>query len=310
MQSTSPDSLKHAVVVSMPRARARWKGRNIDWTAYAFLLPFLVPFFLFTIAAIIFGIFVSFTDWRVVGDTQWIGFDNFTHILKDPLVGKAFVNTLRYGLYVVPSVTILGFIFALFVNQRWPGYVLARFAFYAPNVVSATVIGLVWVWMLDTRFGVINQYLGFLGIANIPWLTNTQWALLAVSLASIWWDLGLAFVLFLAGLQEIDQEIREAAAIDGANRFQITRFVIVPLLRPTFSMVITLQLISTLRIFSQVLVMTDGGPANASMSVIYYVYRFGLTQGHLGYASAVSLMLFVVILVITFIQLRVIRERN
>lgn len=285
---------------------ARWKGQPIQWSGYAFLLPFFVPFFLFTVGAILFGVFVSFTDWRIVGTAKWIWFDNFRTAFADPAVGEAFFNTFRYGLVIVPSVTILGFIFALFVNQKWPGYVFARFAFYAPNVVSATVIGLVWVWMLDSQYGIINHYLG----TSIPWLTNIRWAYLGVSLASIWWDLGLAFVLFLAALQEVDSEVKEAAIVDGANRLQLLWRIILPMIRPTISMVITLQLISTLRIFSQIFVMTDGNPAGASSSVIHYIYRSGITKFKLGYASAVSLMLFVVILIITVIQLRVIREQT
>jgi multiple sugar transport system permease protein len=288
--------------------KVTWKGKPLQWSAYLFLLPFFAPFLLFTVGAIVFGIYVAFTDWGIIGQPVWVGVKNFQKAFADELVGKAFWNTLRYGMLIVPNVTILGLFFALFVHQRWPGYAFARMAFYAPNVVSATVIGLVWVWMLDTRFGIINQYLGRLGMPDIPWLTNPRWSLLGVSLASIWWDLGLAFVLFLAALQEVDSALREAAAIDGANRLQMLWYIILPLLRPTLSMVVTLQLIATLRIFSQVYVMTNGGPAGSSMSVISYIYTFGITKFQLGYASALSLMLFGVILVVTLIQLRLIRE--
>lgn len=294
-----------AGATSRPRG-LRWNGKRIDWSAYVFVLPFMVPFLLFTVGGILFGAYVAFTHWGIVGSPTWVGLQNFKDALADEQVAISFWNTLRYALIIVPSVVILGLVFAVFVNQRWPGYALARTAFYVPNVVSATVIGLVWVWMLDTQYGVINQYLGF----SIPWLTNPDWALYGVSLASIWWDLGLAFVLFLAALQEVETEQREAAAIDGASRIQIFWYVVLPSIRPTISMVFTLQIITTLRIFSQVLVMTDGGPASASQSVIYYIYRFGLTQNHLGFASALSLMLFAVILVITVIQLWFIREQN
>ncbi|MCI0520498.1 MAG: sugar ABC transporter permease [Chloroflexi bacterium] len=284
-----------------------YRGNRIDWSAYLFLLPFFLPFFLFTTGAILFGAFVSLTDWGIVGSPEWVGLKNFQEAFSDELVGKAFLNTLRYGLIIVPGVSIFGFLFALFVNQRWPGYVFARTAFYAPNVVSATVIGLVWVWMLDTQFGIVNQYLG----VSIPWLTSTRWSLIGVSIASIWWDLGLAFVLFLAALQEVDREILEAAMIDGASRLKSLWYVVLPMIRPTVSMVITLQLISTLRIFSQVHVMTNGGPgAGSSTSVIHYIYNFGIIKYKLGYASALSLMLFAVILVVTFFQQRLVRERN
>jgi len=290
--------------------KATWQGKPIEWSAYLFLAPFFLPFLLFTVGAILFGVYVAFTEWGIVGTPTWVGLQNFRDAFKDEYVGKAFWNTLRYGLIIVPGVIILGFLFALYVNQRWPGSTFARMAFYAPNVVSATVIGLVWVWMLDTQYGVVNQYFGRFGIPDIPWLTNTRWSLIGVSIASIWWDLGLAFVLFLAALQEVPGELREAAAIDGATRTQTLWAIVLPLLRPTLSMVLTLQLISTLRIFSQVLVMTDGGPAASSSSVIYYIYRSGVTRYKLGYAAALSLMLFAVILVVTFLQQRLIRERE
>ena len=177
-------------------------------------------------------------------------------------------------------------------------------------MVSATVIGLIWVWILDTQFGIVNQYLGVLGIQPIPWLTSTEWSLIGVSIASIWWDLGLAFVLFLAALQDVPQELYEAAEVDGANRWRKFWHVTLPHLRPVLSMVITLQLISTMRIFSQVYVMTNGGPAGSSSSVIHYIYQTAVVRTAMGYASAVSILLFLVILAVTLVQRCVIRERG
>src|SRR5205085_399848 len=179
--------------------------------------------------------------------------------------------------------------------------------FFAPYVVSATVIGLVWVWMLDTQFGLINHYLSYLGIESIPWLTSTRWSLLGVSIATIWWDLGLVFVLFLAALQDVPRELYEAAEVDGASTWQRLRLVIIPQLRPVISLCITLQVISSLRIFSPVYVMTNGGPASSSSSVIYYIYTTAIFRQLFGYASAVSMLLFVMILLITLAHRLVIR---
>jgi multiple sugar transport system permease protein len=289
-----------------PRRKITWGGKHIDWSAYVFVLPFVLPFVLFTMLAIGFGAFVAFTDWGIVGKPNWVGLQNFQAIFSDPSAVQAFWNTLRYGLIIVPGVTVLGFIFALFVNQRWPGHIFARAAFYVPNVVSAPVIGLVWVWMLDTQFGIVNHYLGL----SIPWLTSTNWALVGVSIASIWWDLGLVFILFLAGMQDINGEVKEAARVDGANGWQSLRYITIPLLRRTFSLVMTLQLISTLRIFSQVHIMTAGGPAGSSSSVVEYIYDFGITKFKLGYASALALMLFVAIMLITVVLRRLFPEED
>jgi multiple sugar transport system permease protein len=283
--------------------------RPNDPVAYLFVAFFTVPFFLFNILPVFFGAYVSLTRWSIIGTPRFIGLENFSRALADPWVWLAFKNVLLYGLVIVPGVTVLGLVFALFVNQRYPLSGLARTLFFAPNVVSATVIGLVWVWLLDTQFGLVNQLIGNLGIGPVPWLTSTSWSLIGVSIASIWWDLGLAFVLFLAALQDIPKDLTEAATVDGAGRFSRFWFIILPELRPVLSMVVTLQLISTLRIFSQVYVMTSGGPAGASSSPIYYVYSMAIVRNLFGYASAIAMMLFVVILAVTLVQRLVLKER-
>jgi multiple sugar transport system permease protein len=289
---------------------ATWQGERIDWSAYLFILPFFLPFLIFTVAAVGFGAYVSFTKWGVIGNPEWAGLANFQRALQDPFVPKVWTNTLKYGLFVVPSTTIVALAFALFVNQRWWGATLARTVFYAPNVVAVTVIGLVWVWMLDTQFGLVNRYLGYLGVPSVPWLTNPAWVLFGIGLASIWWDAGFSMVIFLAGLQDIPKELREAAQVDGATRFQVLRDIVLPLLRPATSLVITLLVISTLRVFSQIYIMTNGGPANASASVILYIYQVGFRKYELGYAAALSLMLFATILVVTAIEMRLLRVQR
>ena len=291
------------------RAHLRREAEPVDWVGYLFVAFFTLPFLLFNIAPIFFGAYVAFTKWGIFGKPRWIGLQNFRDAFKDEFVAIAFKNTILYGVIIVPSVVVIGFAFALYVHQRWPLSALARTLFFSPYVVSATVIGLVWVWMLDTQFGLINHYLGYFGIENVPWLTSTDWSLLGVSIASVWWDLGLAFVLFLAALQDVPRDLYEAAEVDGASRWQRLWLVILPQLRPVISLVITLQMISTLRIFSQVYVMTNGGPASSSSSVIFYMYNEAIQRQLFGYASAVAMLLFLMIIVITVLHRFVIRER-
>ena len=290
-------------------SRRRGPGRGIDWAGYLLVSFFTVPFFLFNVLPVLFGAYVAFTEWGIIGTPQWVGLQNFRDAFQDEWVRVAFVNILLYGLIIVPGVVFFGLLFALFVDRRWPLSGLARTLFFAPNVVSATVIGLVWVWVLDTQYGLVNQYLGAIGIPDVPWLTSTRWSLVSVSIASIWWDLGISFVLFLAALQDIPGEYYDAASVDGANGLQRFRHVTLPQLRPTVSMVVTLQLISTLRIFSQVYVMTNGGPAGSSSSVIHYIYSTAIVRNMFGYSAAVSMLLFVTILVVTMLQRFIIRER-
>ncbi|MCY4462278.1 MAG: sugar ABC transporter permease [Albidovulum sp.] len=280
----------------------------LDWIGYLFVAFFAVPFLLFNIAPVLFGAYVSMTEWSIIGQPKWVGFENYVDALDDEWVWVAFRNVILYALIIVPGVTVLGLVFALFVNKSYPLSGLARTLFFAPNVVSATVIGLVWVYLLDTQYGLFNIVIGKFGISAVPWLTSTEWALIGVSMASIWWDLGLAFVLLLAALQDIPRDLVEASTVDGAGPWNRLRFIILPHLRPVLSMVITLQLISTLRIFSQVYVMTNGGPAGASSSPIHYIYSVAIVRNLFGYASALAISLFVVILVLTIVQRYLIRE--
>lgn len=288
--------------------RASWKGQRIDWSAYLFILPFVISSFVFLVAPILFGGYVSLTEWSIVGEPKWIGLANFTRAFADPWVPKIWSNTLRYGMIVVPSVTIVGLLFALYVNQQRPGHTFARTAFYAPHVVSVTVIGLIWVWMLDTRFGLVNQYLGGFGVPDIPWLTNPSWVLFGVAMAAVWWEVGFCMVVLLAGLQDIPRELREAAAVDGANGWITFWRIVLPLLRPALSLVITIEVIATLRVFGLIYVMTNGGPAGASASVIAYIFETGWTKYQLGYAAALSMMLFATIVVVTIIELKLVRD--
>ena len=281
---------------------------RVQWIGYLFIAAFGLPFLIFNIMPVIFGFYVAFTEWSIFGAPEFVGTQNFQEIRSDPWAWQAFRNVFWYALCVVPSVTVLATLFALYVNRGYPAAGVARTLFFSPNVVSATVIGLVWVWMLDTQFGLANHYLGLIGIGPIPWLTSVDWSLYGVAIASVWWDLGLAFVLILAALQDIPKDLIEASRMDGAGPLSRLRFVILPELRPVLSMVVTLQLIATLRIFSQIFVMTGGGPAGSSASPIHYIYSTAITRNMYGYASALAMILFVLILLITVVQRFVFRE--
>ena len=193
--------MAEATLAQHTRAFARREERaRIDWVGYAFIGFFTVPFLVFNVGPVLFGVYVGFTEWGIMGDPTWVGLQNYQTAFADEWFWVAFKNVFLYALIIVPGVTILGLGFALFVDQGWPLSTVARTILFTPNVVSATVIGLVWVWVLDTQFGVVNHYLGMIGIPQIPWLTSAKWSLIGVSIASIWWDMGLAFVLFLACL--------------------------------------------------------------------------------------------------------------
>ncbi len=287
--------------------RSGGTGRS-ERVGYLFVSFFTVPFVLFNVLPVLFGFYLAFTRWSIVGSPAFVGFANFERAYHDRLLWEAFGNTIRYALAIVPGVVVLGYLAALYVQQRWALSWLARTLFFAPNVVAATVVGLVWVAVLDARGGPANGLLGLFGVAEIPWLTSTQFAWVGVSAASVWWDLGLAFVLFLAVLQDVPSELVEAARIDGASWLQQLRHVLLPATWSTVMMVVTLQLIATLRIFSLVYLMTAGGPAGTTMSVIQHVYNSAMVRNLMGYASAVSALLFAFILALSLGQARLLRR--
>lgn len=287
---------------------ATWGGQRIDWSGYGFVLPFFIPFILFTFLAILFGVYISFTEWGIVGDPDWIGLKNYQEVLADDWVPKVWRNTLQYGLTVIPAVTLVALALALFVNMKLPAFAFARAAFYLPHVTSVTVMALVWVWILETNFGMLNFYLGFVGIPKIPWLTNPNWVILSIAGATLWWSVGFHMVILLAGLQEIPAELKEAAQIDGATGWQSLINVTIPLLRPALSLVLTLEVIAALRVFGQIYLMTNGGPAGASASVVAYVFEVGFVRYQLGYGAAISMVLFLTILLVTVAHMRIFRE--
>jgi multiple sugar transport system permease protein len=247
-------------------------------------------------------------EWSIIGSPEWVGLENYRNIFDDKWAWKVWGNTARYTLVVVPVQTIVGLILAMFVNQRWRGYTVARLAYYSPVVVAVTVVGLVWVWLLDTRFGLINIALDKLGISMIPWLTNPRWVLWAVAITSVWWSVGFNMVVLLAALQDVPRELREAALIDGANELKAFWYVIVPHLRPALSLVVTLGIIGAFSVFGQIYVMTGGGPAGASSTIIWYIYNRGFAKYEFGYAAALSILFFFTVLIVTLVQQRLVRE--
>ena len=290
--------------------RATWRGERIDWSGYFFITPFSAFFVLLKLGAMIFGLYLAFHNWEIVGPLEWVGLTNFEEVFGHALARRAFLNTFRYALIIVPGVIIVAFLSAVFVHRRWPGSTFARTGFFAPFVCAPTVVGLVWVWMLDTQFGLINFYLAKIGIPNIPWLTNPDWAWVGISVTSIWWDTGFSFILFLAALQDVPVELQESARIDGASRFQEVWHVVLPHLRPVTSMVLILQAIATLSIYSQVIIMTGGGPAGSTSSVIQYLYSYGLQRYRFGYAATVAVLLLGIKLFVTLLIRSRIREAD
>ena len=248
-------------------------------------------------------------DERLEGFREWFSFDAFGErrvvIAKDPAFMRSLVNTFLFVLFIVPGQGGLALLLALLVNQKLRGINFFRTAYFTPIVTSMAVIAIVWTFLYNPDRGLINRFLEvvtFGAVHDIPWLISTDTALLAVVILSIWHSVGLQMVIFLAGLQGIPGVLYEAAKIDGAGSLQRFRFVTVPQLRNTLIFVIISTTILAFRVFTQIDVMTRGGPENATRSVVYHAVDQGFRQQQIGYGSAITLVFFVIVLAIALVQ--------
>ena len=286
--------------------QSRWQ--RITWSDGFWAVIFLLPTFLglsLVIGSVLGGFVISLTEWDILTTPEWIGLDNYrTMLLDDELFVKSLVNTLYFTLGVVPLGTALSLLAAVVMNQNLKGRTLFRTIYFLPTVSSGVAIALLWAWLYNTQFGLINYLLGGVGIGKISWLGDTKYAMPAIIIMTIWRGLGYNMVLFLAGLQGIPAEYYEAATIDGANRWQNFLHITLPLLSPTTFFVLILSMIGSFQVFEATYIMTQGGPYYATYTMVLYIFFQGFQWFRMGYASALAYSLFAIILLLTIIQLR------
>jgi multiple sugar transport system permease protein len=275
-----------------------------NFTAYFFLAPSYIPLVAFLILPMFAAVLLSFTEWDLLTPPQWIGFENFTELFKDKKFYSALGNTLYFIAGYLPIVYILGLAAALALNSKFRGSGWIRAAYFLPVITSWVIVALLWKWILNPQGGLVNSGLAVFGITGPGWWTSTTWAMPSVILASAWKDLGYVMLILLAGLQAIPPEYKEAAAIDGASNWQILRKITIPLLTPSTFFVIVVSLINNFQVFDQIWLMTEGGPEGSTSVILYNIVSNSFDYGRMGYASAMSMALFVIILAITLIQLR------
>jgi multiple sugar transport system permease protein len=288
---------------SLRAARRREEG----W-AYLMLAPYLLMFLVFLVYPSVQGLYLSFTDAQLGSrELKWIGLENYTWVLTDPLFLKVVLNTLVFVAESTPLLIVIPLLLAVALNRGLPFQGLLRGAFFVPFTLSVSVISITWWWLLDPSFGLLNNTLKGFGASPPAWLTTPGWAMLGVVVATVWWTAGYNLVLFLAGLQTIPVSVYEAARIDGANAVSEFRYITLPLLRPTMLLVVVIQVIASFQVFGQVFVMTQGGPGDGTRTVIQYVYESAFVHRRMAEGSAAAWILFVIILVFSWIQFRVLR---
>lgn len=271
---------------------------------YLFLLPNMLGFLIFTALAVVASAVISLTTWDLLSSPEFVGLDNYVTLLtNDPLFRTVVLNTFYFTAVSVPASTILALLLALVFNTGLRMIPLFRTAYFLPVITATVVVALIWRWFYNPDFGILNYVLWKLGVDAPPnWLASRQWAMPAVIILSVWKQVGYNMVIFLAGLQAIPGTLYEAASIDGAGRWQRFRNITLPLLTPTTFFVLVISIIGSLQVFDAVLVLTDGGPANATRTIVYHIWERAFVFLEMGYAAAVAWLLFFMVFLVTLLQ--------
>lgn len=271
--------------------------------AYLFLLPFLAFFSVFVVRAVINAVQISFYEYQILRPARpYIGFDNYVELFGDDIWWQSLRNTVLFTGMTVVGTSIVALLCAVAVTQPIKGRGFFRVLLYLPSLFSVGAVGLIWVWLLNTQYGVINYFLSFLGIEPIGWLSDRNLVLPSLSLTTIWWTFGFPMLIFIAGLQGIPDHLYEAARIDGASGRQIFFRITLPLLRPTILFVTVTGVIAHFQVYGQPFIMTTGGPGRESYTVIFYLYQMAWTAFRMGYGAAIAVVLALIIASVTAFQ--------
>ena len=269
---------------------------------YLGIMPWAVGFIVFGGGPIVASFVLSFMDWKVLAAPRWVGLANYQHLIfGDKVFRTALGNTLYYTALSVPLGVLASMLLAVLVNQKVPGQNLFRTIYYLPSVTSGVAVALLWVWLFNPNFGLINYVLSLVGIRGPGWLSDVRWAKPALVLMSLW-GAGGGMVIFLAGLQGMPEHLYDAAKIDGAGAWALFRHVTLPMLTPTIFFMLVTSVIGSLQTFTNVYVMTNGGPGTATLMYGLYIYQNAFTFLKMGYACALAWILFGVVLALTWLQ--------
>jgi multiple sugar transport system permease protein len=297
-----------AAASAAPRPPARNRGTKLLVTL--FLAPTVLGIVVFTVVPIVGSVVLSLFHWNVIDPPRFAGADNYREILGDETVLISFGNTLLFMVLAVALQLLIALVLALAVNGRMPVWLRSVFrsAFFFPLVLSAASISVVMKYLFNQDFGVVNWLIGLVGVAPVPWLTSESGAMAAVILVYVWQQFGFSFLLFVGGLNTIPKEVHEASALDGATGLRKHLSITLPLLSPTLLVASVVGIINALQVFEQPYVLTNGGPGDATRTVVMVIYETAFEQLRFGQSSAVGVLLFVLIMAVTALQFRLSRR--
>lgn len=282
----------------MKRQSAQARRRTIE--GWLYVSPFVVGFALFYAGPMLFAIYVSLTSWPILAAPKFIGLNNFVNMIGDDLFWKSLWITAYYTFVSVPLNVVAGLGLAILLNQKIHAVAVVRTLFYIPAVVTGVAVAVLWWTVFNTEFGLLNAGLRLVGLQPVPWLTHTAWVIPSFIIMSLW-QVGGTMVIYLAGLQGVPTDMHEAASIDGAGSWQRFWNITIPFISPVLLFTLILGVIGSFQSFTNALIMTDGGPSQASLFYVLYLYRNAWQYNQMGYAAALAWVLFLVILILTLI---------
>jgi multiple sugar transport system permease protein len=297
-------------VIPSTSRRGVWRQMRKQWSAYLFLAPTMILFGIFTVAAVIYAFYLSFHEWNILEPAKpFVGLDNYSRLLGDERFGGAIVNTLYYTAASVPLTMGLGLLIALLLNNQIRARGFFRTLFYLPVVTPLVIAAIIWKWVYNGDFGLLNYYLIQLGVIDEPllWLADPNLAMPAVIITSVWKSVGFSMVVYLAGLQSIPEDFYDAAKVDGAVGWQRLKDITIPLLSSTTLFLAVVSVLGAFQVFTEIFIMTNGGPLGRTTTIVYHIYQTAFKFFDMGYASAMAFGMFAMMFVFTLVQLRVMR---
>jgi multiple sugar transport system permease protein len=284
-------------------AKRSWRQRKETIDAYVFMSPVIIGLLVFTIGPIIVSLFLSFTKYNLLSDPKWIGIDNYTKMYGEDLFWKSLSVSAIYSVVSVPVGLVVALFLAMLLNRKMRGVYFFRSIYYLPTVISGVGVAMLWRWIFNGQYGVLNTLLRTVGIKGPNWLLDENYALAALIITSIW-GVGGTMLIFLAGLQGIPSELLEAAEIDGAGRWAQFRYITLPMISHVTFFNLVLGIIGALQVFTDAFVITNGGPNNATLFIAVYLYRHAFMYLNFGYAAALAWVLFLIVMMLTLMVFR------
>lgn len=288
---------------SNTKKRTTLKKQNAI-AGYLLVSPILVGILLFTVVPVFFSLFISFTDWNMLHDYNWVGIKNYVDVLGSRMFKTISGNTLVYCVIAIPGSIIAGLLLALALNSSIRGKAFYRSAFFLPNITTTVAVAIVWTWLYNENYGLINALLNVFGLPNVKWISSRAWAMPSVAIMSIWQAMGYDMIILIAGLKNIDSTYYEAAKIDGANGFSAFRKITIPLLSPTLFFLLVTHCISYMQMFDAAYIMTKGGPGHATRTIVMQIYYTAFEFFRMGEAASYAWLLFIVVMAITLLQFK------